>query len=144
MGAFLELSQSEAETMVRGMRGQPDHNYIIAYQKMSTKAKWAVNILVKYPALLEGVIEKASLLVFQPDKIIVQRTKKDSEPTVIPAAAVSDFKVHDGVNNSFIIEFTANGQAYSLFAKKGSNARLQYVADNLKALIDNHFVGYAK
>lgn len=142
--SFLGENKEQMEAIVRQLGYEPDGNFLLAYNRMSTGAKVAVNIFLQQPWIGTGIAEKQHLIIFTPDKIVVHRLKKNGATTIYPASEITNFTVRDGANKSTVFEFTHGTDKLSFYSYKDFSVRYKYVAENLAQLTANHFVGYAQ
>lgn len=138
MGILVQ-NESQMQDLVRALGVEPEANFLYARHHNGAGKAFALDLLGPSAT---AASEPAFLLVFTPAEIIAQRLSNQRVHRYA-RAAMTNFKVRDGAQNSVVIDFDHAGEHVSFYADMGASMRLQYVADNLAALMANHFLGYA-
>lgn len=141
---ILGESKAQMEAIVRQLGYEPDGNYLLAYNRLNNVAKTGAYLLFNPPFLGLAMAEKAHVIIFTPEALIIHRLKKKGLTQVFPAGEIQDFRARDGANHSTVIDFKHGGDAFSFYSYKDFSVRYKYAAENLAQLTANRFMGYAK
>lgn len=148
MRLFAENAE-EMENFVRHCGVKPDKNYLYAHKKAS-RALEAAWDLTSPDYQYGAFFEKPHVLVFTPEKLIIQKIddtfgkgEYGHGALRIPCKEISNFDTYTADGNHYV-SFTYQEKAFEYYLAENFGGTASYDPINYEHLLSNHFYGLLK